>query len=277
MRTFLLALLLPACSGLTSTADKTDETGRDLDTADTAGETGDTSVPDTSSGQNRAPVADAGDDVTASVGVIVELDGAASSDPDGDALDYTWTMVEQPTESAANLINAAFVDPQFIPDAEGRYVIELVVSDGELSSAPATVEITATQENGRPVANAGADQTVGVGATVQLDGTRSTDPDGDGLAFAWTLTSRPGGSTAALTSGNTANPSFVADVAGSYQVSLTVADGENYSDPDIVVVTASSGSSGGDSGCGCHAGSGDAGLVTVLGAALVGLLRARRR
>lgn len=42
--------------------------------------------------------------------------------------------------------------------------------------------------NQPPVANAGADQSVpseGTGASVQLDGSGSTDPDGDELAFAW--------------------------------------------------------------------------------------------
>lgn len=268
-------LFAPACSGLTTTGQKLDDTGYNLDTA-----ADDTAADDTETGggdQNAAPVADAGDDQSGMVGVVVELDGAGSHDPNGDALDYTWTLIETPSASSATLINAAFVDPQFIPDAEGRYVVELVVDDGELSSAPDTVVITATADNGRPVANAGSDQSVTVGATVLLDGTGSSDPDGDALQFTWTMVSRPGGSAAALTSSSTANPSFTTDVSGTYQVSLTVSDGENYSDPDIVIVSASD-SGGGSSSCGCHAGGPPAGGVFTLAAAgLVGLLRSRRR
>jgi hypothetical protein len=42
-----------------------------------------------------------------------------------------------------------------------------------------------------PVANAGADQTVAVDTVAQLDGTASTDPLGDPLAFRWTILAQP--------------------------------------------------------------------------------------
>lgn len=275
MRTLLLLAFLPACGGLTSTTDKLDDSGGgDLDSVPL-----DTGSPlDSAVDGNSAPIADAGADQSATVGMIVAFDGSGSSDPDGDALDYAWEITTAPSASSAELINAAFADPQFIPDAEGRYVISLVVNDGALDSTPDLVEVTATQDDGRPVANAGADQSVSIGAAVLLDGTASSDPDGDPLAFTWTMASRPGGSTAALSSANTANPSFTADVAGTYQLSLTVSDGTEYSDPDVLVVTATDPNGGGSSSsCGCHAGPSPAGTSTMLLALVAGLATRRRR
>lgn len=52
--------------------------------------------------------------------------------------------------------------------------------------------------NHAPLANAGADQTAPVNATVQLDGTGSSDGDGDALSHQWTVAARPAGSIAGL-------------------------------------------------------------------------------
>jgi hypothetical protein len=56
-----------------------------------------------------------------------------------------------------------------------------VVNDGAADSHPDAV--TGVTENSPPVANAGADQSVLVGATVTLDGSGSTDVDGDPLTL----------------------------------------------------------------------------------------------
>ena len=59
--------------------------------------------------------------------------------------------------------------------------------------------IAVTPVNSAPTANAGPDQTAPVGALVTLDGTGSTDPDGNTLSYSWAFDSLPSGSTAKRT------------------------------------------------------------------------------
>ena len=94
-------------------------------------------------------------------------------------------------------------------------------------------------ENLVPVANAGPDQAIQVGAEVTLNGSASSDADGDLLRFSWTLVSKPTGSAAIITSPFAAKPIFTPDIAGMYSVQLIVSDGKSFSLPDTVSITAS--------------------------------------
>src|ERR1035437_8428926 len=93
--------------------------------------------------------------------------------------------------------------------------------------------------NTAPVASAGADQSVIINAVVTLDGSKSSDADRDSLTYAWTLTTKPAGSAAALTDSRSAKPAFSADSAGVYVATLVVNDGKIDSSPDSVSVTVS--------------------------------------
>lgn len=75
-----------------------------------------------------------------------------------------------------------------------------------------------------PVANAGRDQVVSSGATVQLNGTGSTSARGDAITFLWSIVSTPSGSAAALSNTSAPRPTFVADQNGLYQLQLVVTD-----------------------------------------------------
>ena len=90
---------------------------------------------------------------------------------------------------------------------------------------------------GQNEANAGEDQTVVTGATVQLDGSDSSDPEDNSLIYSWTLAA-PDGSTATLSDTSIVNSTFVADVDGEYLATLVVNDGATDSDPDSVEITA---------------------------------------
>jgi len=90
-----------------------------------------------------------------------------------------------------------------------------------------------------PVANAGSDQSVATKAVVTLDGSTSSDPNGDTITYAWSLIRRPNGSQAALSDPAAPRPTFVADAEGTYQATLVVNDGRMASATDEVIVTAS--------------------------------------
>jgi len=185
--------------------------------------------------KNSPPVANAGPNQTVTAGTMVQLDGSGSSDVDGDPLTYRWTIVSAPTGSTATLSNSSIVNPTFVPNAKGTYVVQLIVNDGTVDSSPSQVTISST--NSPPVANPGPDQKINVGMTVQLDGSRSTDVDGDPLTYSWAILSTPTGSTAVLSSTTAVQPTFVADRVGTYIVQLIVNDGTVNSPPKTVTIS----------------------------------------
>ncbi len=184
--------------------------------------------------ENTLPLADAGPDHPAQVNDTVTLDGSASSDMDGDALTFAWTLVSQPPTSTATLSEATAVLPKITLDQPGDYVIQLIVNDGTDDSAPDTVVISTG--NVAPVAYAGLDQTVPLTQQAFLDGTGSTDANGETLSYQWTLESQPTGSIAVLNNPTSPTPTFTVDQAGTYTLSLVVSDGALSSEPDQVII-----------------------------------------
>lgn len=191
----------------------------------------------TATSGNTRPSADAGPDQAVKTGAEVTLDGSDSRDPDGDDLSYQWTFVSQPSGSAASLDDAADVTPTFVANADGRYTLSLIVSDGRRDSRADRVTVTASTANSAPVADAGPDRNVSVNETATLDGRGSTDADDDDLSYAWRIVSRPDGSAASLADPNDAQPSLTTDTVGDYIVELTVSDGQ-ASDTDRATVSA---------------------------------------
>jgi hypothetical protein len=187
---------------------------------------------------NSAPVANAGPDQTVETGATVTLDGSASSDSDGDALTYAWSFTSVPDGSTSSLADATSVTSTFVTDIDGTYVVGLIVNDGEVDSERDSVSISSTTTNSPPTADAGSDQSVTTGDTVSLDGSLSSDPDGDSLTYAWVFTSIPEGSEVSLSDATSAAPTFVADLDGTYVVDLTVSDGAVESAPDTVSIVA---------------------------------------
>ncbi len=200
------------------------------------------SVTITVADENVAPVANAGVNREVATGSRVSLDGSASSDSNGDLLTYRWTLTSVPAGSAAVLQGAETAQPSFVPERDGQYVASLIVNDGLVDSDPVTVTVTATSGNVAPTANAGANQYVQPQTSVTLDGSASSDGNGDPLTYRWSMTSKPEGSTASLSSSTAVYPTFVADKEGDYVVSLVVNDGTVDSEPVAVTVNASTSS-----------------------------------
>lgn len=191
----------------------------------------------TASVLNVAPVANAGTNLSVlRDGTAVLLDGSGSSDANGDGITYRWSLLDKPAGSTLVFNGATVVRPAWTPDVVGTYIFSLVVSDGKLTSAPALVRVMVSQVNAPPVANAGPDQSVVVGALVTLDGRDSSDANpGDQLTFSWSL-NRPDGTTQTLTG---VRPTFTAALTGVYTAALTVSDGLAVSGIDQVRVQVS--------------------------------------
>lgn len=188
---------------------------------------------------NQPPVANAGADLAGTVGDIIRLDGSGSFDPDGDLISYLWSVTSAPLGATPQLSFADARQPTFSGDLDGTYILSLVTNDGQVDSTPNTMLVTLSPvPNGAPVADAGTDQAVTTGDTVTLDGSLSRDGELDPLTYAWTLDSQPVGGTAALSNPTAIKPTFVADLAGVYNVSLVVNDGLIDSLPSTVTVTA---------------------------------------
>ncbi|MGO2371177.1 MAG: PKD domain-containing protein, partial [Pseudoalteromonas prydzensis] len=187
---------------------------------------------------NSAPVANAGSAQNVQTSTLVSLDGTGSSDADGDTLTYQWSFTNIPATSSATLNDATLASPSFTADVDGEYVAQLIVNDGQVNSDAVTVRVIAETANSAPVANAGSAQNVQTSTLVSLDGTGSSDADGDTLTYQWSFTNIPATSSATLNDATLASPSFTADVDGEYVAQLIVNDGQVNSDAVTVRVIA---------------------------------------
>jgi hypothetical protein len=183
----------------------------------------------------QAPTANAGPTQTVGFNAVVQLAGSGT-DPQNLPLTFKWVFNQKPMGSNAILSSTTIVNPTFMADKTGTYILQLTDNNGFLDSAPSTVMISTTCT--QPIANPGQAQTVTVGATVTLDGSGSSDACHDSLLYSWTLMAKPQGSTAALTSPTTVSPTFVADLAGPYVVQLIVDNTFQKSNPVTVTITA---------------------------------------
>jgi hypothetical protein len=187
---------------------------------------------------NDPPVADAGVDIARYVETFIYLNGSRSYDIDGSIIHYNWTC----TSHAVDLTFPDSDTPFFYADAVGTYTFTLKVQDDNLtwSSNEDRVIVTVFEPgvNLPPSADAGADQQVILGATVVLNGSESSDPDGQIISWNWTCISHPG---IVINNRNSSSPSFIPEEAGSYIFTLMVTDdNSSTSTPDEVVIVVES-------------------------------------
>jgi cysteine-rich repeat protein len=185
------------------------------------------------------PIANAGPDNTENEGQPVTLVGTLSNDPDGDTLTYAWVQLSGTTVTLDDATSSqpTFTTP-FVASGGDTLTFQLIVTDtvNLVSSAPDTVNITVSNVNHTPVADAGDDQSIVEGSPVAMDGSGSFDEDNDSITYSWVQSSGP---TVVITNENTATPSFMAPVVSggnpgdteSLVFMLAVDDGLNPSAP----------------------------------------------
>lgn len=223
----LSAVLLAGCGG----------GGGDSAPGSVAGSSGSAPAPVPAPAPNAVPVANAGVAQSVSTGSTVTADGTGSTDADNNQLTYMWTITSKPANSKAVLSSTTSPKPSFLADVAGDYVLSLIVNDGKVDSSPSTIKVTAAVANAAPVGSAGVAQNAITGTIVTLDGSASSDANGDALSYSWVL-SRPSGSSATLSDPASVKPTFVPDVGGAYVATLSVSDGKVSSVPVSTTVTA---------------------------------------
>ena len=173
---------------------------------------------------NIAPTAQAGPNQTIEEGMIVQLDGSASTDSDGTIVSYQW--LEDGIELATG------VTPSITGLALGPHAIQLIVTDddGATDIDSLAVNVTAAPSaNVAPTAQAGPNQTIQEDAALQLNGGGSTDSDGTIASFQWLENGVD------LATG--VAPSITGLAPGPHTIQLIVTDDDGAMDTDSLVVS----------------------------------------
>lgn len=138
--------------------------------------------------------------------------------------DMTVEVVEEPAHGTVSIDG---LKVGFTPSEAGWLGTDSftyrVVDEAGAASTENTVEITI--ENNAPSVKVNAPASVGPDATVRLDASGTTDPDGDTLTYNWAFA---GGVTVSLSNANTPVATFTAprlEEAGQAKFVLTVSDG----------------------------------------------------
>lgn len=197
---------------------------------------------------------------------------ATASDPDGSIVSTQWKQVsgQSVTLTATSGLSTSFTAPSVT--TSDVIVLRFIATDNVGEKADADVSITINGNNQSPTANAGADQTVTEGATVNLRGT-ATDADGQIVSYTWAKISGP---DITLSPAAGPNVSFIApqvDATTTIDIRLTVIDNDGLSGSDEVRITVNNtASTGGGS-------SGGGGSVTVgfLLLSVMGVLKRKLR
>ena len=142
--------------------------------------------------------------------------------------------------------------------APGEYVVDVILKHlGKTISKSSTMFVIATVDGGEsssddqspadqgtgggegsgnqpPIANAGADDTTNTDTLISLDGTGSSDPDGDKFTYSWIQLSGPVGE---FVNTSTSTPDYTPSATGTAVFELTVTDDKGESDTDSVTIT----------------------------------------
>jgi hypothetical protein len=185
---------------------------------------------------NKLPVANAGANKSITLPVnTVNLDGSASSDPDGALTGFTWLKVSGPSQGAISNTTSATTTATGL--VQGNYVFKLTVKDNSNATASDSVIITVNSApNLAPVANAGGDKVITLPVnSVTIEGSASVDADGSISSYSWVKISGP--TQGSITGAGAALATATNLVQGTYTFKLTVTDNNGVATSDTVSVT----------------------------------------
>ena len=163
----------------------------------------------------------------ATVSGIVTISANASDDLGVNKVDFYCdsTLIESDSDSPYSVSwDSASV-------TDGTYTLKAVATDTNSKQASDSINVLVDNVNVSPTANAGPDQTVYVGQTVNFDGSGSTDPDGSIDTYSWIFGD---GAT-----GTGVNTSHIYTAAGTYTATLVVTDNGGLTGTDTAIVIVS--------------------------------------
>lgn len=210
---------------------------------------------------NYLPTVSVAGDVNIDAGQVAAIGNTAKVGLSGSVLDLNedspivtqWVLVDGPSDGNLTIATPGSLSTALAVTGAamvgGVYEFELRAWDpaglanGQYGSARVRYVVVSSTRIA-PAAHAGLDLTVNVGTAAQLSGNESSDPNAavpafPALIYSWAITSAPAGSGAMLSSTISKTPVLIPDLAGVYEVTLTVTDAESLkSGTDTVIVTA---------------------------------------
>jgi hypothetical protein len=167
----------------------------------------------------------------ASTSFNTSLYGISATDPNSpsNSLSYTWTSTSSPAGAGTpNIISPStlLTDIYFTnPQLGGTYQFKVQVTDPDGQSI---ISYPTIKRNAAPTATITSPVIDGTSITLPVNtvslASSASDSDGFISTYAWSITAKPVGSTASLSSTSVTKPTLTVDLAGSYTVQLIVTD-----------------------------------------------------
>jgi len=163
----------------------------------------------------------------ADLGEVVSFDGRGSMDPDGTLVGWSWDFMDGSPAGVGAQVTHMW-------QAIGDYPVRLTVTDDRGGTDHADCGVKIVDNNQPPVADCSATaDIVEVGFPFILDGSLSSDPDGDLVTFRWD----PGDGSNAVFGQRVGH---IYTGAGSFVLTLTVTDDRGASASTTCPITARS-------------------------------------
>jgi gliding motility-associated-like protein len=183
---------------------------------------------------NKAPVANAGDDIALVLPANSTNLNGSGSDSDGSVVSYHWTFISGP--STPVMTNTTSPTASVSSLIEGTYTFRLEVTDDKSATAIDDVKVIVQPAsiNSPPTANAGPDKIINLPTNSTTLSGSGSDSDGSIISYKWSKTSGP-----SVTISNSTSPTVsLGDlVEGIYEFKLTVTDDKDATGSDAVTVT----------------------------------------